>query len=212
MRRLILKMSVSLDGFVGGPNGEIDWIFKTMDGGATAWTVDTLWAAGAHLMGSRTYYDMASWWPQSTEAFAAPMNEIPKVVFTRQGRVEPARMELTTTAQRDATRNSSTTALSEPVHLASWIDPKICSGDLREDVARLKSQPGRDILAHGGARFAQSLVRENLVDEYRLLVHPVVLGNGLPLFAGLRKPLDLKLHSTVWFASGTLAQVYERAS
>ncbi len=78
MRQLILKMSVSVDGFVGGPNGEIDWIFKSYDAGATAWEVDALWQAGVHIMGSRTFQDMAAYWPTSTEPYAAPMNENPE--------------------------------------------------------------------------------------------------------------------------------------
>jgi dihydrofolate reductase len=83
MRKLILKMSVSIDGFVAGPNGEADWIFRSMDEEGARWTVDTLWEAGLHLMGSRTYCDMAAWWPTSTEIFAPVMNEI---LRTSQGR------------------------------------------------------------------------------------------------------------------------------
>ncbi len=86
MRKLVLKMHVSVDGFVGGPNGEVDWVFKSMDEGAMAWTVDALWQAGVHIMGSRTYYDMAAYWPTSTEPFAPPMNEIPNPACTRPTR------------------------------------------------------------------------------------------------------------------------------
>ena len=85
MRKLILKMSVTIDGFVGGPNGELDWIFQTLGEDATAWTMDHLSQAGAHLMGRRTFHDMAAYWPSSTVAFAAPMNDIPKIVFSRKG-------------------------------------------------------------------------------------------------------------------------------
>jgi hypothetical protein len=73
-------MSVSVDGFVSGPNREVDWIFRTGEG-ATEWLVDTLWQAGLHAMGSRTYYDMATFWPSSGAPLAAPMNEIPKAVW-----------------------------------------------------------------------------------------------------------------------------------
>ena len=84
MRKLVLKMSVSVDGFVSGPNGEVYWIFKTGNG-VTEWLVDTLWQAGVHAMGSRTYYNMAAFWPSSGAPLAAPMNEILKVVFSRKG-------------------------------------------------------------------------------------------------------------------------------
>jgi dihydrofolate reductase len=62
VRKLILKMSVSVDGFVGGPNGELDWIFRSLDKDATAWTIENLWQAGVHIMGSRTFRDMAAYW------------------------------------------------------------------------------------------------------------------------------------------------------
>ncbi len=85
MRKLILKMSITLDGFVGGPNGEIHGIFKTKSEDAAAWTVDKILQAGAHLMGRKTFNDMAAYWPNSSEVFAAPMNEIPKIVFSKKG-------------------------------------------------------------------------------------------------------------------------------
>jgi dihydrofolate reductase len=208
MRQLILKMSISADSFVGGPNGEIDWIFKTSDAGATAWTVETIWQAGAHLMGSRSFRDMAAYWPTSTEPFAAPMNEIPKVVFSRTGSISQA---TTTRALEDATRLRTAPEASVPSNPGSWTTPIIASGDLAAEIARLKRQDGKPLLAHGGASFAQSLVKQGLVDEYRLLVHPVALGRGLPLFSGLAKPLDLKLVSATTFASGAVAHVYRPA-
>lgn len=181
MRKLILKMQVSLDGFVAGPRGEIDWIFSSRDEASTAWIVDSLWQAGVHLMGRVTYQDMAAYWPTSSEPFAAPMNEIPKFVFSR--------------------------TLDE----APWGDTMIVRGDLAEEITRLKQLPGNDMLAHGGACFGRSLVRLGLVDEYRLVVHPVVLGKGLPLFDGMDTPRDLKLVSATPFPGGAVAMVYQPA-
>ena len=74
--------------------------------------------------------------------------------------------------------------------MRSWADPTVARGDLAEEVVRLKEQPGNFILAHGGAGFARSLVASGLIDEYRLVIHPVVLGRGQPLFSGLRSPVD----------------------
>jgi dihydrofolate reductase len=87
----------------------------------------------------------------------------------------------------------------------------VARGDLVDEVLRLKQQPGNFILAHGGARFAQSLVASGLVDEYRLGIHPVVLGRGQPLFSALPSPVDLRLISTAPFASGAMAAVYQPA-
>jgi hypothetical protein len=72
MRKLVLKISMSLDGFVGGPNGEADWLFRTLDVAASAWILDGLRGAGAHLMGSRTFQDMLAYWPTSSDTMAAP--------------------------------------------------------------------------------------------------------------------------------------------
>jgi dihydrofolate reductase len=87
----------------------------------------------------------------------------------------------------------------------------VARGDLAEEVARLKNQPGNFILAHGGARFAQSLVASGLIDEYRLVIHPVALGHGQPLFSGLRSPVDLRLISATAFGSGVAGAIYKAA-
>jgi dihydrofolate reductase len=211
-RKLVLKMSVSLDGFVAGPNGEADWIYRSSGGAdSTAWLLDTLRGAGVHIMGSRSYHDMAAFWPYSEMSIAAPMNDIPKVIFSRSGILDgPAGISksLAEAKARNAERHGATP--TEAI-LASWTQPTIASGDLVEEVQRLKSQPGNYILAHGGAAFAQSLVAAGLVDEYRLGIHPVVLGQGLSLFSALRSPAHLRLVSMTPFASGAVAAVYQPA-
>jgi len=200
VRELMLKMSMSVDGFVGGPAGEIDWLFPSMDEEGAAWTVDSISRAGVHIMGSRTFRDMAAYWPASTEPFAAPMNDIPKVYFSRGGTAG------TTRALADANVHMPTPATGGAA--GSWQNARVAAGDLSEEIGRLKREPGGDIIAHGGAAFARSLVRLGLVDEYRLLVHPVALGRGLPLFADLDERLHLKLTEAITFRSGTVAHIY----
>jgi dihydrofolate reductase len=124
MRKVILKMSASLDGYVGAPGGDVSWIFPSIDADVTAWIVDVLWQAGTHIMGRVAYHDMAPYWPSSTELYAPPKNEIPKVVFSK--------------TLKDADRQRT----------------QVANGGLEEEIARLKQQPGKDILAHGGASFA----------------------------------------------------------
>ena len=193
MRKLILRMSMSLDGFVAGPNGELDWFFRSRAEDSTAWVLETLQQAGIHAMGSRTFEGMVSYWPTSTDLLAAPMNDIPKIVFTRQESFE-----------LHAPQDSSPAALS-------WASTRIANGDLTEEIQRLKQEPGKDIIAHGGANFAGSLIRLGLVDEYRLIISPVALGAGLPLFSQLQKPAFLKLTSALSFRSGAVAHVYHPA-
>jgi dihydrofolate reductase len=196
-RKLVLKMSVSLDGFVCGPNGELDWIFRTRGADSTEWVLNTLHEAGVHIMGSRTYYDMAAFWPYSDSPLAPAMNDIPKVIFSRSG--------IKDGTQVDRTPGVTPTAAV----LQSWAEPAVARGDLAEEVLRLKEQPGNIILAQGGARFAQSLVASGLIDEYRMVIHPVVLGQGQPLFSGLRSPVDLRLIDATPFSSGVVAAVYQ---
>jgi dihydrofolate reductase len=178
MRKLIVQMQISIDGFVGGPNGELDWIFPDFDERLTRWTMDRVWQAGAHLMGRATYDAMAAHWPSSTEPFSAPMNEIPKIVFSH--------------------------SLKE----ARWAETRVVGGDLSQEIGRLKAESGKELLAHGGARFVGALADAGLVDEYRLVEHPVALGKGLKIFSELAAPLRLELAEATAFKSGAVAKVY----
>lgn len=212
MRKLILRMSMSLDSFMCNPEGAVDWLFSSMDEPATAWLLERLWGVGVHAMGSRTFRDMAGYWPFSTEPFAAPMNEIPKAVFTRNRSFDPASGAPHTRAIRDAeaaraAAGGGSTAPSAAIG-ESWKQPGVYAGELAEEMARLKQQAGKPILAHGGVSFAQSLVQTGLVDEYWLLVHPVALGKGRGLFAELQRPVPLHLVSATGFPGGVVAHVY----
>lgn len=174
--RLILKMSISLDGYVASADGSSGWeaVGRSPDG--AEWVLDTVSNAGAHLVGAETYTRWAGSWPGASGPFAAPMNEIPKVVFS-----------------------SSLTS-------AGWGQTTIATGDLAETVARLKQErSGTYLLALGGVRFARSLVETGLIDEYRLVVHPVVLGAGRRLFTG---PVALEPVSTTVFSGGAVAHVF----
>ena len=186
MRRLVLKMSMSLDGYVAGPEGELDWMTRTRSPEGIEWVEQTLWQAGAHLMGRRTYASMVGYWPTSSDRLAAPMNAVPKIAFSRSGSLA---LEPTTAPA------------------PGWENTRVLGSDLAADIAALKAEPGKDLLAHGGASFAQALVRLGLVDEYRLVVHPVVLGSGLALFDGTA-PFDLTLTDATTFPIGTQALIY----
>ena len=173
MRSLILKMDISLDGFVGASDGDVQWAVEDFgDPALQEFMLAGLWDAGAHLMGRGAYDDMAPHWPTSTDIYAPPMNEIPKVVF------------------------SST--LTDP----AWADTRVVSGDLATEIARLKAEDGGPLVLHGGASFARALAGLGLIDEYRLYVHPVALGDGLPLFGERAR---LKLVESRTFATGVVA-------
>lgn len=111
MRELVLKMSMTPDGFVCGPSGEAEWIFGA-DQEAKAWVLETVRNAGLHTIGSRSFQDMAAYWSPSTMPFAAPMNQIPKAVFSRQG---PAVLQeaATTKGLRDALDKAGDTQVAQ---------------------------------------------------------------------------------------------------
>jgi dihydrofolate reductase len=210
VRELILKMSMSLDGFVSDLDGRNTWMFGA-DLEARAWAVETIWNASLHIMGSRSFHDMAAYWPTSTDVFAPPMNQIPKAVFSRQG---PAMLSnATTTASLDEARAhaGATQSTERQPGAGSWAQAYVASGDLAEEIAKLKAQAGKPIIAHGGVSFARSLVAQGLVDEFVLGVHPVALGKGQPLFSELAAPMPLRLISSKAFPGGSVAQIYRAA-
>ena len=208
MRDLILKMSISIDGFVSDLDGDNKWMFGP-DQEAKAAVVETVWNASLHIMGSRTFHDMAAYWPTSTDVFAPPMNQIPKAVFSRQG---PAILRsVTTTATLDEARAKAGTTQSAEPGAGSWAQAYVASGGLAEEIAKLKAQDGKPIVAHGGVSFARSLVAQGLVDQFALIVAPVALGEGLPLFSELAAPMRLKLVSSKAFPGGAVAQIYRSA-
>lgn len=190
MRKLHMKMSISADGFVAGLNGETDWIFKTGDEQSKAWAVGQSREAGLIIMGRKSFEVMAPYWPTSTDAYAPSMNEIPKALFTKKGfkGIDPGH---------------------EPSPAAaSWANARVFDGDLAEVIRGLKAEEGKPIAAIGGAEFMRNLIATGLVDEYRLVIHPVLLGAGLPIFDGLAKPLYLKLVDVKVFPGGTTVHTY----
>jgi dihydrofolate reductase len=178
MRQVILQMGVTLDGYVAGPGGEGDWGLPAEHPDVQAWKVASLRQVGTHIMGRVTYEQMAGHWPNASGDYATFMNSLPKVVFSRT------------------------------LPSAGWAGSQIARGDLDEEIATLKSEPGAEIMAHGGAAFVQALSRRGLIDEYRLVILPVALGNGLPLFKDLAKPLRVDLAEAKSFPDGTAIHVY----
>ena len=179
MREIHLYMTMSLDGFVGGDR-EHPGIAVAEGPELRQWKLDHITKAGAHLMGRTTYMEMSSYWPQSDDEYAAPMNDIPKVVFSR------------TFSDDDAT----------------WPVTQVARGDLAAEIAAIKAEPGADVIVWGGAGLAAALAAADLIDEYRLLIAPLVLGTGRGLFQQLSASRHLNLVEATSFPSGIVANVY----
>jgi dihydrofolate reductase len=184
MRKVIYSMGVSLDGFIAGPGGEIDW--SAPDEELHRFHNQQMREVGAHLLGRRLYEEMTYWEtaeenPSLGEAereFAGIWKHLPKIVFSK--------------------------ALEEVEGNA-----RLVRDGVEEEVAKLKGQPGKD-LAVGGAGLASSLIKLGLVDEYRLFVSPVVLGGGTPYFPALKERIELELVETRTFGSRVVYVRYRR--
>ena len=139
MRRVVLSFWISLDGYSCDEGTELYRLMQELpdDEQHDEYFVSELRQAGTHIMGRVTYEGWAEFWPKSDHPVAGVMNGIPKVVF------------------------------SSTLRSASWPESRIASGDTAEEIARLKAEPGGEIIAHGGVGFARSLIRLGLVDEYR---------------------------------------------
>jgi dihydrofolate reductase len=184
MRKLKLQVQISIDGFIAGPNGEMDWMAWNWgeDIGAyvTALTapVDTIVLGRKLAEGFIPYWDAAA---NGTEPVpgADKMSSTPKVVFTTT--LTEHQWPLTTLAH-----------------------------NLAEDIAKLKASEGGDIIAYGGANFVSNLIKEGLVDEFFLFVNPAALGTGMPIFAALTEKQPLQLKDATAFSCGITVLHYTK--
>jgi dihydrofolate reductase len=184
MRQVIYSMGVSLDGYIAGPDGEIDW--SAPDEELHRFHNEQTRELGAHFCGRRLYETMVYWEtadenpsaPEHALEFARIWKDLPKIVFSKT-------LE---TVEGNA---------------------RLASDGVAEEVAKLKQQSGKD-LAVGGAGLAASFARLGLIDEYRLFVSPVVLGAGTPFFPALEDRINLELLETRTFGSRVVYQRYRR--
>ena len=186
MRRVVVMLSVSLDGFFAGPAGELDW--HLVDDEVHAHANEVLGAMSAFLDGRVMYEQMAEFWPT---ADADPESSPAMVEYARIWREMPKFVYSRTLERADW----NTTVVRE-------VDP--------DEVRRLQAQPGGD-LALGGADLADTFRRLDLVDEYRLYVHPVLLGRGRRLFSDTDARAGLRLVETRTFDNGVVLLRHERA-
>jgi dihydrofolate reductase len=193
MRKLILKMSTTINGFVGGPGGELDWMLAGDHGDSKAWQLERAWNASLHIMGRKSFIDMKSVWPTSDDPYAAPMNTIPKAYFSRGG------------GTNDQPKVPKAEA-KEKGDIESWNEAPCLTGDLSTEIRKLKDADGKPIIAWGGAGFIRSVIPTGLIDEYQFLVYPVALPAGLEIFSKLEAQLMLKLVALEHFENGVVAK------
>ncbi len=186
MRKVILSMFVTLDGFISGANGDLGWMpgNQTPDEEVDSHMYEMLDEMDTTLLGRNTYELFLDYWPTATtqqEIIADKLNAMPKIVFSK--------------------------ALDK-VNWGKWDNARLARGTLAEEISGLKQQPGKDMVIFGGANLAQSCMELGLIDEYRLFVAPIILGSGKPLFKGSNDRISLKLLNTTPFKSGSVLLTY----
>jgi dihydrofolate reductase len=186
MRKIITTTWVTLDGFIAGPNEEMDWVI--VDEEMSQYEDDVVSAADTLLLGRVTYQSFAGSWPYVPDNPAAPpgekeyarkLNAMRKIVF------------------------------SKTLPTVEWNNSSLVKEVLPEAITKLKHEPGGDMLIYGSASIVQTLTNHGLIDEYQLLVHPVVLGSGKPLFRDIRDRRKLQLVKTKTFSSGVIGLYYQ---
>ncbi len=187
MRKLVLFMHVSLDGFVAGPNGEMDWIH--VDEELFDYSGQRIDAANMALYGRTTYEMMQSYWPTAAEKPDATKHDIDHSRW--YNKVE--KIVLSRTMQG--------------IHLPNTT---IISENLTEAIGALKESQNGEIVIFGSPGAAHSLMAEGLIDEYWLFVNPILLGEGIPVFADIQQKIALRLVNSHVFSSGVVCLHYER--
>jgi dihydrofolate reductase len=187
MRQVILQIDITLDGFVAGSQGELDWVTAdeemNHDANALLGTADTV------LLGRMAYQLFADYWPfadttaSSTESHIAQrLIQASKVVFSKT---------------------------LDTVAWGSWNNARLAKGSVMEEILEMKAQPGKDLVLYAGAEIVSTFIRLGLVDHYRLRVHPVVLGSGKPIFTDSKDRINLKLLQAKPYQNGVVLLDYQ---
>ncbi len=183
MRKLLVFNSVSLDGYFTDKNNDMSWAHQQADSEWTEFTNENAKSGGELVFGRVTYDLMKSFWPtpQAAKQFpvvAKQMNDAPKVVFSR--------------------------TMDKP----TWNNTRLVRGDLPEEVRKLKEEPGPDMVLMGSGTIVSQLAPAGVVDEYQIIVNPIVLGDGRTLFEGVKERLRFKVKSTRAFRNGNVLVCY----
>jgi dihydrofolate reductase len=187
MRKVILQIDATLDGFIAGPNGETDWVTSTEEMNREASdllsTVDTI------LLGRVAYQQFVTFWPfadttapTTFSKITSQLNHADKIIFSKT---------------------------LDKVEWGAWNNARLARDHIPDEIARLKALSGKNLLLYAGAAIIATFVQNNLIDEYRVRIHPVIVGGGLPLFPQLEHGLNLRLMKTSTYSNGVAMLAYE---
>lgn len=188
MKKLKLQVQMTVDGFVARPNGELDWMVWDWDDELSQYVTDLTNSIDTILLGRKMTDGFISAWQNVASDPTNPMYEsgkqfieLPKVAFSRTMEQSP------------------------------WENTIMATGDLAEEISKLKNQDGKDLIVYGGASFVSSLIKGNHIDEYYLFVNPAVIGDGLTIFREVEQKRNLTLVKAIPFACGIVLHHYEPA-
>ena len=188
MRKLVVFNNVALDGYFTGVDGDFSWAHTGSDDAEfNAFVADNASGGGQLLLGRITYELMASYWPtpnaiKNDPIVAEGMNSMPKVVFSRT------------------------------LDKASWSNTKLVKGDIAAEIRKMKQEPGKGMAILGSGSIVSQLAPHGLIDEYQVVLNPVVLGQGRTMFDGVKEKLNLRLRTTRAFRNGKVYLCYEPAA
>lgn len=182
MRKVIFFNLTSLDGYFEGPDRDINW--HNVDDEFNEFASQQTGEFGAFLFGRVTYELMAGYWPtedakRDDPIIAELMNSLPKIVF------------------------------SKTLKKVEWENTRLVKDNFVEAISKLKQEAGRDIAIFGSSDLTVTLMEQGLVDEYRIMINPIVLGSGKPVFKGIKNQTKLKLIKTKTFKSGNILLYYK---
>jgi len=186
LRKLKLQVQMSIDGCIAGPNGEMDWMVGLSDDKHIKYAYELMESIDTILLGRKMTDVFISYWSDVINkpddpwhAFAKKMIETPKVVFTKT------------------------------LDKSKWINTEIATGDITDEIIKLKNRNGKDMVVYGGASFDSSLIKLGLIDEFLLFINPVTIGNGKTIFKDLNGIQKFNLIKTIAFDSGKVLLHYE---
>jgi len=177
---------MSIDGYIAGPNGEMDWMIWDFDDKLKNYIYESTESVDTIILGRKMTDGFISYWSDimtkpgdPSYAFAKKLIETPKVVFTKT------------------------------LKISKWVNTALATGDLTDEIMKLKSESGKDIIVYGGATFDSSLIKAGLIDEFHLLIDPVAIGRGMAIFKDLKEVQKFTMIKSTPFASGIVELYFE---